>query len=92
MTEIKPGDKARIKKTGEVFTVDDINDNPNRVADDEIYASGWGVAHRARLIRSGEYVRTGWIATLTLNPRTEGITRELHAIGEAGPELINFRP
>lgn len=25
MSDIKPGDKARVKKTGEVFTVDDVN-------------------------------------------------------------------
>jgi hypothetical protein len=48
MTDFKNGDEVRIKATGRVVILEEVNRNPNRVDDDEIWAnftdsyqSGW---------------------------------------------------
>lgn len=53
----------------------------------------WAIAHRARLLSSGEYIKTTERDQELMDMAME-VTRKVHAkwVGEAGPELINFRP
>lgn len=53
----------------------------------------WAVAHRARLLSSGEYIKTTERDQELMDKAMEA-TREIHAkwVGETVPELVNFRP
>lgn len=46
----------------------------------------WGIAHRRWLLDSGRYVRSG-----EQRSARAGMPAGLRVIGEAGPELVNFR-
>lgn len=55
----------------------------------------WGIAHRRWLVSSGRYVRTS-SPSLKAQRATRQMARGFregygYAVGEAGPELINFR-
>lgn len=56
----------------------------------------WGIARRRWLLDSGRYVRTSSPSLKTQRALRGGARafREgfMHAVGEAGPELVNFRP
>jgi hypothetical protein len=41
MTDFKNGDEVRIKATGRVVILEEINHNPNRTEDEEIWAEYW---------------------------------------------------
>lgn len=49
----------------------------------------WAVAHRAQLISSGKYIYTTRPSERTMRRTKTGIGNFI--VGEAGPELINFR-
>lgn len=76
--QIKVGDKVRVKKSGEVFTVEDINDNPNYVADDEIYASGWGGRGSVDVDSPDEVEKIDWAAP-TPETIAKALSLALHA-------------
>lgn len=61
MSDIKPGDKARVKKTGEVFTVDDVN--PDWFAGpecDECYIEGSSVRGSVTIDSPDEIETVDW--------------------------------
>lgn len=79
MTEIKPGDKARIKKTGEVFTVDDVN--PDWFAGpecDEFYIEGWSVRGSVTIDSPGEIEKVDWQEP-TPDELSKALSLALHA-------------
>lgn len=47
----------------------------------------WGIAHRRWLLDSGRYVRSG-----EQRSARAGMPAGLRVVGEAGPELVSFRP
>lgn len=95
--KIKPGDKARIKKTGEVFTVDDIN--PEWFAGpecDECYAEGWTARGSVTVDSPDEIEKVDWqeptpddlarALSLALHAREDNI--EVHETSQEGDGLV----
>lgn len=76
MTKIKNGDKARIKKTGEVFTVEDVNpnwfDGPEC---DECYIEGWHAHGSVTIDHPDEIEKVDWQEP-TNTERLEQLIRE----------------
>lgn len=50
----------------------------------------WGIAHRSWLVSSGRYVYTTRPSERVMRGTKTGIANLI--VGEAGPELISFRP
>lgn len=78
MSDIKPGDKARIKKTGEVFTVDDVN--PDWFAGpecDECFIEGWGAGGSVTIDSPDEIERVDWQEP-TPEVLAKALSSELH--------------
>lgn len=81
-TAIKPGDKARIKATGEIFTVDDAN--PDWFAGpecDECYIEGTGPTGSVIIDSPDEIEKVDWTAP-TPEDLAKALSSELHKWGD----------
>lgn len=81
MSDFKPGDRVRVKKTGEVIHLDDVNDNPNYAADDELFADGWSVHGSVTIMSPDEIEKVDWAAP-TAEQLASVLASGLHHFGE----------
>lgn len=96
MSDFNPGNRVRVKKTAEVITIEDINDNPNYIADGEIYATGWGNRGSMSIDSPDEIEKIDWQAptpedlaralSIALHTREDNI--EVHETSQEGGGLV----
>lgn len=77
MSDFKPGDRVRVKKTGEVIRLDDVNDNPNYATDDELFAEGWSVHGSVTIMSPDEIEKVDWTEP-TPEAIAKALSSELH--------------
>lgn len=80
-TSIKPDDYVRVKATGELIRVDHVNDNPNRVRDDEYYLDGWGQHGTVVIDEPEEVEKVDW-SPPSADDLARALSRLLHDWGE----------